>query len=1420
MDQIKKILKDNYTDGVFHTHVSMVQPKGKFQLNRELHEDFWNHYCDAVENNDDPTLGLAQKPQGYAPVLADIDLKIRDDDFEEETLYTDKQLETVVEIYQSVIRNIVDECTERDLMCVVLEKELYSETKNEITFLKNGFHLHFPYCFLSKVDQEVHLLPRVKEQLNDLNLFHRLGIKESGSVVDNVLSKNWLMYKSKKSENKKPYIVTRIYDSGMNKISLEKAFKYYEIYDQKERRINIRGNVKYYLPRILSIIPHGRSTKILKRGLVSPLKETIRKREKKSSTSHRKLTVDQALAVAKRLLPMLANFRADDRNEWMTIGWILYNISDGDSEGMELWCEFSERCEEKYDENACIYQWERMTKTDLSLGTLRYYASVDNPEEYKKFKEEQQKKHIRNSIDGSHNDIAKALHAEYGDQFVCASICNKIWFQFTNHGWEQIEEGVYLREKISGTFVNKYIELGKSIYDEMRDSDDKNKQALLNAKLKTLNKLIQNLKSAPYKNNVLKECVCKGTLISCSDGISRRIENMHKYQQVLAWDESNNGITHSEQVDYIPKGEKDCLKITMIDGTELTITPDHKILRNNKWVEARSLVRGNTLHMGLQYPTRKYTKPVTPWILNMGNYTFTNNTEEEYSRSLAFSRLLGYLLTDGSISGIKACATFPLKMDAKIFVKDIELITGCIPSISTILPNGSYRKSIQYSVFLPNKLTREIVALPGVPNGRRVAQSESIPDFLFAPNCPLGIVNEFLAGLWGGDGHSPCLNKNQNTFVSTKISKTKLVKYEDELLSTMNKVKMLLKLSGIQNVTINHGKYFSCGKRGERCVEKRLNIGMDNYLKFFECIGVRYCTEKSVRFNLVASYRKYRDLIEYQYNSVVQRLKKLVNYVPGKRNGIKGKLDQAFDEICKEQEILYPELVRPKYSTITRQIKTGVFGHKFQNSAKPVEFLREINALHIFEKRYCIAQDHEFIPTFPMKIAGICHAGKKEVYDITVNNHHSFIANGLVVHNCMEVFYDPRFRDKLDTNPNLIRFQNGVYDFILNIFRPGRPEDFLSQQLPIHYRNFTEDDEKVCEVHTFLEQIFPDKSLRKYFMDIFCHIFVGGNHEKIIVFWTGDGDNGKSVMQNFFEKMLGKLSIKMNTNIFTGKKPSAGAAFADLARAGGGVRLTTLEEPNNDEQINVGIVKNLTGSDTFYARDLFEKGKDGREITPMFKVVFVCNRLPRVKHADPAFWNRARVIPFESTFCKASDPAPETYEEQLRQKRFPRDKNFAKKIPGMVEALAWVLINHRLTVKTPVEPPKVLAATDIYRKQNDIYRQFTEESIIADPNKFMSLTELYTLFKEWYKDSLPGNTLPVKNEVEEYFLKIWGPTERGKKWKGYRMRTLKDDVDQGEAIILTEDDLVDYNKEKQLEEEEKKQEEKYKRKSSKKKKSR
>jgi len=371
-----------------------------------------------------------------------------------------------------------------------------------------------------------------------------------------------------------------------------------------------------------------------------------------------------------------------------------------------------------------------------------------------------------------------------------------------------------------------------------------------------------------------------------------------------------------------------------------------------------------------------------------------------------------------------------------------------------------------------------------------------------------------------------------------------------------------------------------------------------------------------------------------------------------------------------------------------------------------------------------------------------------------------------------EVFFQPRFLRRLDANELLFTFQNGVLDLSCHEFREGRPEDYQSMQAPVHYRHdLHEAHLDVQQVHAFLEKVFPDRSVREYFLDVSADVFVGGNINKIIQIWTGDGDNGKSVTQQLFERMLGPYAIKLPTALITGKRTQSSSACPELVRAGNGVRLAMLQEPDQKDVLNIGILKELSGNDTFFARGLY---KEGSEIRPMFKLVLVCNDPPKVPYNDRATWNRIRVIPFESTFA---DDAPGSAEEQLRAKRFPKDKRFGEKIPSMIEAFAWLLVD-RLRKRRPgyvqFEPEKVRLATANYQRRNDTYRQFVDEMTEASPQERdeLSLMDVYSVFKDWFRESVPGGFLPTKTEVRDYLVKTWGEPDvsRGRivTWRGKR----------------------------------------------------
>ena len=372
-----------------------------------------------------------------------------------------------------------------------------------------------------------------------------------------------------------------------------------------------------------------------------------------------------------------------------------------------------------------------------------------------------------------------------------------------------------------------------------------------------------------------------------------------------------------------------------------------------------------------------------------------------------------------------------------------------------------------------------------------------------------------------------------------------------------------------------------------------------------------------------------------------------------------------------------------------------------------------------------------------------------------------------VMKEAREIFYDPLFMEKLDSNPYIIAFKNGVYDFQTNLLREGTPDDIISKKMKIDYIEYKEGDKSLSNVHTFLEQIFPDKSIRKFFLDVYSEVFIGNNHDKKFLVWSGEGNNGKSVTTGIFEKMLGPYSVVLPVSLITGKRGSSTSASPELSRTEG-VRMAWLQEPSPQEQINPGIMKELTGNDKFYARGLY---KEGRDIKAMFKLALVCNTPPKLE-SDQASWNRIRILPFESTF---TDSAPDNYEEQLKSKQFKLDPDFEDKIPSMVEAFTWLLINHRKNKPKNfklVEPNKVLQATVNYRSKNDVYKLFMMEQITDCPESIISGQELYEVFKDWFKSSMGNEKLPNKNVVIEEFVRKWGNLDINNCWKGFKIKDI------------------------------------------------
>ncbi len=337
-------------------------------------------------------------------------------------------------------------------------------------------------------------------------------------------------------------------------------------------------------------------------------------------------------------------------------------------------------------------------------------------------------------------------------------------------------------------------------------------------------------------------------------------------------------------------------------------------------------------------------------------------------------------------------------------------------------------------------------------------------------------------------------------------------------------------------------------------------------------------------------------------------------------------------------------------------------------------------------------------------------------------------------------FYDEDFYNKLDENKFLLGCCNGVYDFKNEYFREGYPDDYISQCTNIDYIEYKENDELIMQIKDFFNQIQPENDMYNYVLDYFSSCLVGHSPEELFTIWTGTGGNGKSLSIGLFQSMLGTYASTIGITLLTNKRAASNAASPEMANMKG-KRFVVFQEPENDDKIHVGHMKELTGNDKISARALF---KEPIEFYPQFKMLLTCNKLPFIPSNDGGTWRRLRVTPFEMSFV-------DNPKEPNQRKK---DKYLKEKMEKWKEPLLFLLIsryNNRYKNNGLIEPEKIKKYTNDYKRQSDIYYEYISEQLDVTGNQKdkIILTTMYADFKLWYKEAHTDRKIPSKSEFKD-----------------------------------------------------------------------
>ena len=223
---------------------------------------------------------------------------------------------------------------------------------------------------------------------------------------------------------------------------------------------------------------------------------------------------------------------------------------------------------------------------------------------------------------------------------------------------------------------------------------------------------------------VKNKCVAIGTLIfDPTTGTTHRIEDVvaGAGHSVVAADKAG-GLHVRPIVQRFDQGEAEVITLSLRDGTKLRVTPDHQIMSDRGWFEASQLSVGDFVARPRQY-------------LGFGD-------EQPYTPDEA--RLLGYLIGDGYVDGKTPIAFINTDPALHADVERIVADMGCTTRLRGIERSISHRPGEHNGAL-------QLARRAGIWG--HLAPEKMIPVEFFSPDVAAEVAANLVFGLLESDGH-------------------------------------------------------------------------------------------------------------------------------------------------------------------------------------------------------------------------------------------------------------------------------------------------------------------------------------------------------------------------------------------------------------------------------------------------------------------------------------------------------------------------------------------------------------------------------------------------------------------------------------------------------------------------------------------
>lgn len=300
----------------------------------------------------------------------------------------------------------------------------------------------------------------------------------------------------------------------------------------------------------------------------------------------------------------------------------------------------------------------------------------------------------------------------------------------------------------------------------------------------------------------------------------------------------------------------------------------------------------------------------------------------------------------------------------------------------------------------------------------------------------------------------------------------------------------------------------------------------------------------------------------------------------------------------------------------------------------------------------------------------------------------------------------------LDADPMLCGLDAGrkVLDLRTGKVRPSTQADHITKALNVPGIG---DAAQAARWAQFIREVTcDDAELADWLRRFLGYCLTGSNAEQVFVFAFGHGANGKSVLTEAVQSLMGDYAAGIQPATLCDDRRTGAGPSPDLARLNG-VRFAVAPEAEEGSRFAESMLKAMVSGDTIPVRELNCAPFDMR---PVLKLALTGNHKPHISGTDRGIWRRVRLVPFAASFEDKADPH---LSHKLRAE-FPH-------------ILAWLVAGCLDWQRRGLsDTPRAIAeATEAYRQESDTLGQWLDERCTRGPNARELSADLYTDFRQW-----------------------------------------------------------------------------------------